>query len=778
MIYFVVRLIIFFTIVKAYSYTCVFRYKRRKERKMAKDPVCGMFVEERSESIRYKKDGREYYFCSKQCLDEFTQPEKELRKLKVCVAISIALAIPIVIFSLPHMLSTQFGTLFPMYVMHYSNYVMLALATPLQFWIGWRFYRGLWDGIKAKASNMDTLIAIGTTAAYLYSATVTLIPSYFPFSSVYFETAAIIITLILIGRLLETRTKERASNAVRKLLDLQPKMGKVLRQKEGPGGYLVEELGIPIEQVQEGDIMIIRPGESIPTDGIVIEGYSSIDESAITGESIPADKTKGDEVIGATINRSGLLKVKATKVGRDTVLSQIITLVEEARTGKAQMQRLVDQVAKYFVPAVLTVAIGVGLGWYFIGNIGLTFSLLSFVSVIIIACPCALGIATPAALMMGAGKGAENGILFKGGEYLEIAKKVKSVVFDKTGTLTRGRPSVIDIIDLSGLGEDEILRLAAVAESGSEHPLGQAIVNRAKEKGIMVPNPDSFEAISGHGLKARYADHIIIIGNRKLMLDYNIPLTDEINTTLSALETQGKTATLVVIDNKIAGIIALADTIKEHAKEAIDSLKSMGIEVVMLTGDNERTAKSVASKLGINRVIAQILPQQKEQAISKLKEQEKKIVAMIGDGINDAPALARADLGIAIGSGTDVAKETGGIILIKDDIRDAVTALDLGKKTVSKIKQNLFWAFAYNTGLIPIAGGLLVPFMGVGIFGWLPMLAGLAMAMSSVTVVGNSILLGRYKPKFAARKSRRSREEIYSNEDLKQSYAPITQTSS
>jgi P-type Cu+ transporter len=717
---------------------------------MAKDPVCGMFVEERSESIRYKKDGREYYFCSKQCLDEFTQPEKELRKLKVRVVISITLAIPIVIFSLPHMLPTQFGTLFPMYVMHYSNYVMLALATPLQFWIGWRFYRGLWDGIKAKASNMDTLIAIGTTAAYLYSATVTLIPSYLPFSSVYFETAAIIITLILIGRLLETRTKERASNAVRKLLDLQPKMAKVLRQKEGPGGYLVEELGIPIEQVQEGDLMIIRPGESIPTDGIVIEGYSSIDESAITGESIPVDKTKGDEVIGATINRSGLLKVKATKVGRDTVLSQIITLVEEARTGKAQMQRLVDQVAKYFVPAVLTVAIGVGLGWYFIGNIGLTFSLLAFVSVIIIACPCALGIATPAALMMGAGKGAENGILFKGGEYLEIAKKVKSVVFDKTGTLTRGRPSVTDIIDLSGLGEDEILRLAAVAESGSEHPLGQAIVNRAKEKGIMVPNPDSFEAISGHGLKARYADHIIIIGNRKLMLDYNIPLTDEINTTLSALETQGKTATLVVIDNKIAGIIALADTIKEHAKEAIDSLKSMGIEVVMLTGDNERTAKSVASKLGINRVIAQILPQQKEQAISKLKEQEKKIVAMIGDGINDAPALARADLGIAIGSGTDVAKETGGIILIKDDIRDAVTALDLGKKTVSKIKQNLFWAFAYNTGLIPIAGGLLVPFMGVGIFGWLPMLAGLAMAMSSVTVVGNSILLGRYKPKFAA----------------------------
>jgi P-type Cu+ transporter len=750
-----------------------FCIKDKKERKMAKDPVCGMFVEERPESIRYNKDGREYYFCSKQCLDEFTQPEKELRKLKVYVAISIALTIPIVIFSLPHMLPTQFGALFPMYVMHYSNYIMLALATPLQFWIGWRFYRGLWDGIKAKASNMDTLIAIGTTAAYLYSATVTLIPSYFPFSSVYFETAAIIITLILIGRLLETRTKEKASNAVRKLLDLQPKMAKVLRQKEG--GH-IEEVEIPIEQVQEDDVMTIRPGERIPTDGIVVEGSSSIDESAITGESIPSDKTKGDEVIGATINKSGLLKVRATKVGQDTVLSQIITLVEEARTGKAQMQRLVDQVAKYFVPGVLAIAIGVGLGWYFIGDIGLTFSLLAFVSVIIIACPCALGIATPAALMMGSGKGAENGILFKGGEYLEIAKKVNTIVFDKTGTLTNGKPSLTDIVDLSGLGEDEILRLAAFAESGSEHPLGQAVVNRAKEKGIVVSNPESFEAVSGHGLRAIYADHTILIGNRKLMRDNNIPVSDQINTTLSELESQGKTATLVAIDNKIAGIIALADTIKDSAKQTVDSLKSMGIEVVMLTGDNERTARAVASKLGIDRVIAQVLPQEKEQVISRLKSEEEKngAVAMVGDGINDAPALARADLGIAIGSGTDIAKETGGIILIKDDVKDVVTALDLGRKTVSKIRQNLFWAFAYNAGLIPIAGGILVPFMGIGIFGWLPMLAGLAMAMSSVTVVGNSILLGRYKPKFATAKPKG--EELYTDEDLKKAYSLQTAT--
>jgi P-type Cu+ transporter len=735
---------------------------------MAKDPVCGMFVEEKPESIRYSKDGKEYYFCSKQCLDEFTQPEKELKKLKMYVAISIALTIPIVIFSLPHMLPTQFGSLLPMDFMHYSNYMMLALATPLQFWIGWRFYRGLWDGMKARASNMDTLIAIGTTAAYLYSATVTIVPGSFPFGSVYFETAAIIITLILIGRLLETRTKEKASDAVRKLLDLQPKMAKVLRLRERGD---TEEIEIPIEQVQEGDTMVIRPGERIPTDGIVIEGGSSIDESAITGESIPIDKKREDHVIGATINKSGLLKVKATKIGQDTVLSQIIALVEEARTGKAQMQRLVDQVAKYFVPAVLGIAIGVGLGWYFVGDIGVTFSLLAFVSIIIIACPCALGIATPAALMMGAGKGAENGILFKGGEYLEIAKKVKTIVFDKTGTLTKGKPSITDIIDLSGLGEHEILRLAAIAESGSEHPLGQAVVNGAKEKGIMITNPESFEAVSGHGLRARYGDHMILIGNRKLMHENSIPVNKDADRSLMVFEMQGKTATLIAIDNKLAGIIAIADTIKENAKQAIDSLKSMGIKVIMLTGDNERTAKTVASKLGIDRVIAQVLPKEKEQVISRLKSEggKKNAVAMVGDGINDAPALAQADLGIAIGSGTDVAKETGGIILIKDDIKDVVTALDLGRKTVSKIKQNLFWAFAYNTGLIPIAGGILVPFLGVGIFGWLPLLAGLAMAMSSVTVVGNSILLGRYKPRFAPTKPKR--EEVYNEEDLKKTYS-------
>src|SRR5215207_4729997 len=454
---------------------------------MAKDPVCGMFVEEKHDAIRHTVEDKEYFFCSTQCLNEFIAPEVELKKLKTITIVSIALTIPIAIFTYAMLLPKEI-----------NNYVLLALAIPVQFWAGWRFYKGTWDAIKARASNMDTLIAIGTTTAFLYSAVVTILPGLFPFEAVYFETAAIIITLILIGRLLETRTKEKASSAVRKLLDLQPRMARIIRRNGEEEQEKEEE--VPIEQVQEGDIFVVRPGESMATDGIVTQG-SSVDESAITGESIPVEKSAGSEIIGATINRSGLLKVKSTKVGQDTVLSQIIALVQEARTGKAPMQRMADQIAKYFVPAVVLVAIASAAGWYFIGGIGLTFSLLAFVSVIIIACPCALGIATPAALMIGTGKGAENGILFKGGEYLEVAKKVRTVVFDKTGTLTNGRPEVTDIIALSSdIGEQELLRLAAIAEAGSEHPLGQAVIKKAKDRGLIVNNPESFKAIPGHGL--------------------------------------------------------------------------------------------------------------------------------------------------------------------------------------------------------------------------------------------------------------------------------------
>jgi P-type Cu+ transporter len=703
---------------------------------MAKDPVCGMFVEEKHDAIRHTVDGKEYFFCTTQCLNEFTAPEVELKKLKIITAVSIALTIPIAIFTYLMLLPKEI-----------NNYVLLALAIPVQFWAGWRFYKGTWDAIKARASNMDTLIAIGTTTAFLYSAVVTILPGLFPFEAVYFETAAIIITLILIGRLLETRTKEKASSAVRKLLDLQPRMARIIRRNGEEEQEKEEE--VPIEQVQEGDIFVVRPGESMATDGIVTQGSSSVDESAITGESIPVEKSAGSEIIGATINRSGLLKVKSTKVGQDTVLSQIIALVQEARTGKAPMQRMADQIAKYFVPAVVLVAIASAAGWYFIGGIGLTFSLLAFVSVIIIACPCALGIATPAALMIGTGKGAENGILFKGGEYLEVAKKVRTVVFDKTGTLTNGRPEVTDIIALSSdIGEQELLRLAAIAEAGSEHPLGQAVIKKAKDRGLIVNNPESFKAIPGHGLKAGYAGHTILIGNTKLMADNRIGLMEQsVDSIMTELQKEGKTATFVSIDEKLSGIIAMADTVKEHAHEAIVSLKNLGIEVIMLTGDNERTSKAIASKLGIEKVIPQVLPDQKEEVIVRLQS-EGKIVAMVGDGINDAPALARADLGIAIGSGTDVAKETGGIILIKGDVRDVVTAFQLGRKTVSKIKQNLFWAFAYNTGLIPVAAGALVPIFGAEMYAWLPFLAAAAMAMSSVSVVGNSLLLGRYKPEF------------------------------
>ncbi|HZA62422.1 MAG TPA: heavy metal translocating P-type ATPase, partial [Nitrososphaeraceae archaeon] len=610
---------------------------------MAKDQICGMFVEENENSIQHIRDGIKYYFCSSQCLHEFREPEKALKKLKMHVAISIALTIPIIILSLPHMIP-ELGHFFPMEMMVYTNYLLLALATPIQFWIGWRFYKGFWDGIKAKASNMDTLIAIGTTAAYLYSAIVTIVPGYFPFTAVYFETAAIIITLILVGRLLETKTKEKASNAVRKLLDLKPRTARILRLVINEGNKIegskninnsgeinqsyvnfdnsklksitkeFKEIEIPVEQIEEGDLMVIRPGERVPTDGLVTEGNSSVDESALTGESIPVDKTKGDEVIGATINKNGLLKVKATKVGQDTVLSQIITLVEEAKTGKAKLERMVDQVAKYFVPAIVMIAIGVFLGWYFIGDAGLTYSILAFVSVMIIACPCALGIATPAALMMGAGKGAENGILYKGGEHIEIANKVNTIVFDKTGTLTIGKPSVTDLVSLTEeIGEQELLRLAAIAESGSEHPLAQAVIRKAKENNTPITSPDSFEAISGHGLKATYSNHKILIGNRKMMEDSQVAVTESVDAKLSVFEKEGKTAVLVAIDNTLSGILSISDTIKENATDTIKSLKSKGIEVIMLTGDNERTANAVASKLGIDRVIAEVLPQQKEE---------------------------------------------------------------------------------------------------------------------------------------------------------------------
>jgi len=694
---------------------------------MAKDPVCGMYVDEESPPFKKEIRGRMYYFCSETCFRTFERPEIELRNLKYLVAFSLVLSFLTLGFTwfdvLPFLKQPQW---------------LFLLATPVQFVAGWRYYRGAWDALRAKTANMDTLIAVGTTAAWLYSTVVTLqitfpgtFPEIFPREELYFDTAALIVALILLGKLLEEIAKGRASEAVRKLMDLQPRMARVVRNGK--------EVEMPVERVEVGDLVVVRPGEKIPVDGVVMEGYSSIDESMITGESIPVEKVIGDEVIGATLNKTGMLRFKATKVGADTTLSQIITLVEEAQLSSAPMQRLADRVAAYFVPAVIGIALLVFVFWHF--NTGsLTFALTRFIAVVIVACPCALGIATPAAIMVGTGKGAENGILIKGGEYLEKTRKLQAVLFDKTGTLTKGKPSVTDIVCFGGFREEEVLKLAAIAEKGSEHPLGEAILEKAREERLEVDDPESFEAVPGFGVKATNRGRVILLGNRRLMKEYKIGLSEP-EKSLQRLEGEGKTVMILAVDRKVAGLVAVADTLKEYSKEAVSALQKMGIRVVMLTGDNERTAKAIAKELGIERVLSEVLPGAKANEIKKLQE-EGLVVGMVGDGINDAPALAQADVGIAIGGGTDVAVETGDIVLIKDDLRDVVTAIQLSRSTVQKIMQNLFWAFGYNVALIPLAAGILVP-LGIVMH---PIYAAAAMALSSVSVVTNSLLLRRFTP--------------------------------
>lgn len=686
-----------------------------------------MYVDEKTAEFKATVRGTTYYFCSHTCMKEFLAPEVEIRKLKIAVAVGTLLTIPIIVLTYIPLLPSQI-----------NNYVLFVLDTPIQFYFGLRFYHGTLDAIKNRIGNMDSLIALGTSAAWAYSTVVTFFPSLVSFTAVFYDTAAAIVVLILAGRYLEHLSKGRASEAVRKLVDLQPKLAHVIRDGK--------EVEIAVEKIEVGDVFVVRPGERVPVDGAVADGHSSLDQSMITGESIPVEKNVGDEVIGGTINKTGLLKVKATKVGQDTALSQIVKLVEEAQIGKAPIQKLADKVASYFVPFVALVAIVSALSWYFIGNIGLQFSLLAFVSVTVIACPCALGVATPAALLVGTSKGAQNGILIKGGDYLEIARKVTAVVFDKTGTLTVGKPSVTDVLSIGKIDADTILLLAASVERGSEHPLAEAIGKEASARSLAVVDPSEFEAIPGKGVKAQVEGKAIVLGNRKLMVELAFDLS-KIEEKTSELEGEGKTLMFLAVDGGLAGVIAAADTLKEHAKEMVDGLKKMSIDVVMLTGDNERTAKSIASKLGIERVFAEVLPQQKEAVIEKLQH-EGKTVAMVGDGINDAPALAKADVGIAIGSGTDVAKETGGIVLVKEDLRDVVVAIRLSKSTVRKIKQNLFWAFIYNGALIPLAAGALVPLFGAQVYNVLPFLAAAAMALSSVTVISNSLLLERFKPEF------------------------------
>ncbi len=632
-------------------------------------------------------------------------------------------------------------------------YLLWALATPVQFWAGWRFYRGTWGALKHKTVDMNTLIAVGTSAAYFYSMVAVLFPTLFAAAEIelglYFDTSAMIIALILLGRFLEARARGQTSEAIKKLIGMQPKTALVVHNGK--------EREVPIEDVQVGDLIMVRPGERVPVDGVVRQGYSSIDESMITGESMPVEKKIGDEVIGATINKTGSFQFEATKVGKNATLAQIIRMVEEAQGSKAPIQRLADVIASYFVPIVIGIAIITFIIWYFVGPApALTFALLNFVAVLIIACPCALGLATPTAIIVGTGKGAEHGILIRSAETLERSHKINAVLLDKTGTLTRGEPEVTDIIAIPFFSQEEVLRLAASAERGSEHPLAEAIVKAASEKKLELSPASDFNAIPGHGVEASVQNKKLLLGNLKLIKDRGFSLNG-LEKEANRLWERGKTVMFLGLDSQVVGIIALADTLKPNAKVAVDALHNMGIEVMMLSGDNRRTAGAIAQKVGIDHVLAEVLPERKAQEVKKLQS-EGKVVAMVGDGINDAPALAQADVGIAIGTGTDVAMETGDITLISGDLGGIVTAISLSKRTMRTIKQNLFWAFAYNTALIPVAAGVLYLAFGntgvpsglhfiLGNYGFLnPILAAAAMAASSLTVVSNSLRLRRFKP--------------------------------
>ena len=698
---------------------------------MAKDPVCGMIVDEKT-ALSAEIEGRQFYFCSSNCMKTFANPEKELSKLKKRMYVAATGALILAILRGAVYLGLAFGavgvTWAPIPNIPYLTWGLLLfiIVTPVQFIGGWTFYVGAYESIKKRTANMDLLISVGTLAAYIYSTVVLFFPGLFPVKErdVYFEVSAVIIAFVLLGKFMEEAIKKRSSASVRKLLDLRPSMARVERNGV--------ETEIPAKEVVVNNLLIVKPGEKIPTDGMVIDGMSAVDEKMITGESIPVDKKAGDDVIGATVNKQGVLKIKATKVGVETALSQIVHIVEEAQASTGHIQRLVDSVSAKFVPAVVSISVASFLIWYFVmGNF--IMGLLSFIAVLIIACPCALGIATPAALMVGVGKGAEAGILIRSAEYLERSEKINTVVLDKTGTITKGEPSVTDVVTFNGYTNEEVLRISASAESGSEHPLAQAIVDMAKERKLSLEDPRQFEAVSGMGVTAVIRDKLVLFGNRKLVYKSEIP-SDLIEPKMVNLESEGKTVMILSINKEIAGLIAVADTIKESSPDAIRALNELGIEAIMLTGDNEKTARAVAQKVGIGNVIANVLPGEKAVAIKKLQS-EGKVVAMVGDGINDAPALAQADIGIAIGSGSDIAKETGGIILIKDDIMDVARAIRLSRATMKKIKQNLFWALIYNSGGIPIAAiGLLSPIV-----------AAAAMALSSISVIANSSLLKRLK---------------------------------
>ncbi len=667
---------------------------------------------------------------------EKREREEVYRKLRTKLITGIVLTVPIFVL----MLWESLGLSAIIEIPEQVNFLLqFLIQTPVQFWVGWQFYTGAIAAARHRTTNMNTLIAVGTSAAYIYSVTATFFPSVFEIEGysahVYFDTAATIIVLILLGRLFEARAKGRTSEAIKKLAGLQPKTARIVINGE--------EKDIHIEDVEIGDLILVRPGEKIPVDGVVKEGLSSVDESMISGESIPVEKNIGDQVIGATINKTGSFKFEATRVGRDTMLSQIINLVQEAQGSKPPIARLADKIASIFVPAVMAIATITFIAWFIFGpEPALTYALLNFVAVMIIACPCALGLATPTSIMVGTGKGAENGILIRGAEALETAHRINTIVFDKTGTLTKGEPVVTDVISgqRSAVSEQEILFYAASAEKGSEHPLGEAIVKKAKEQRIDLKDPSDFQAVPGHGIRAKIDGKNVLLGNDKFMNDENIDIK-VLSVKAEQLSGEGRTPMYVAVDGKAIGIVAVADTLKDNSVAAIKALQKLGVETVMITGDNKRTAAAIAKQVGIDRVLSEVLPEDKAKEVKKLQA-ENKVVAMVGDGINDAPALAQADVGIAIGTGADVAMEASDITLIGGDLKGVVTSIALSKATIRNIRQNLFWAFAYNTILIPVAAGVLFPFFGILLN---PMLAAAAMGMSSVTVVTNALRLRKFR---------------------------------
>lgn len=649
--------------------------------------------------------------------------EREIRKQRGMFVFSFAFSLPLLLTMLVHLGITN---RLPRILL--EPWFQLFLATPVQFVAGWQFYKDGYFALKSGSANMSVLVALGTSAAYFYSVAVVLWGASLGLHEVYFESSAVIITLIILGKLLEAIAKGRTSEAIKKLMGLQVKTARVIRDNI--------EIDIPIEDVKVGDLVIVRPGERIPVDGVITEGFSAIDESMLTGESVPIDKQVGDEVIGSTINKHGSLTFEATKVGRDTALAQIIRIVEEAQGSKAPIQRMADIISSKFVPGVVGIAILTFGIWYLWGDPGnFTRALINMTAVLVIACPCALGLATPTSIMVGTGKGAENGILIKGGEHLENAHKLNVVVLDKTGTVTKGEPELTDMVSLQNFSENETLRLVASAERGSEHPLGQAIVQGARARNLELGEPKNFTAVPGQGISAEVDGHRLLIGNRRLMRENGIGV-QEVEEQLQDLERAGKTAMLVAIDGALGGIAAVADTIKPTSLEAIQAMRHMGLDVYMLTGDNQRTAAAIAQEVGIDHVLAEILPEDKAREVQRLKDQGL-IVGMVGDGINDAPALVTADVGFAIGTGTDVAIESADITLIRGDLKGVVAAIQLSRSTMRNVKENLFWALIYNTIGIPVAAlGLLSP-----------VVAGAAMAFSSVSVVTNALRLKRWSYK-------------------------------